>query len=135
MTIRRFKVAPGDRMFAAITQLAPQLWKITITDLTRHESHSTTVPYSSTQDTAEWIEETPIVVGSGAGFAPLPNLSSPGFDRATTNGRPARLKPSEEIDLTNSRGRVIGAPSAPDRDRDGFNACAWARACSAPAGS
>lgn len=131
-TIPKLKVGPGNRMRAAITESSPQVWKITITDLTRHESFSKTVPYSSSQDTAEWIEETPLIVGQGAGFAALPTLSTPSFDRATVNGHAAHLKRSQEIDLTNSHNKVIGLPSAPDRDSDGFNACAWARACRAP---
>jgi hypothetical protein len=35
---------------------------------------------------------------------------------------------------TGTEGRVIGAPSAPDPDADGFNACTWATSCSAPSG-
>lgn len=130
--IAKLKVGPGDRMHAAVREVSPQLWKITITDLTTKQSFSTTVAYSSSQDTAEWIEETPLVIGAGTGFAPLPNLTSPSFDQASTNGHPAHLTASQEIDLTGSGGKVIGAPSAPDRNRDGFNACTWARVCSAP---
>jgi hypothetical protein len=37
--------------------------------------------------------------------------------------------------LTDSSGKVIGAPSAPDSDRDGFSACTWATSCAAPGGS
>jgi hypothetical protein len=131
-TIPTLKVAPGNRMRAAITETAPQVWKIMISDLTRKESFSKTVPYSSSQDTAEWIEETPLIVGSNAGFAALPNLTAPSFDRATVNGHLAHLNRSQEIDLTNSRGKEIGVPSPPDRASDGFNACAWARTCRAP---
>lgn len=134
-TIRTLKLAAGNRMRAAITELAPQLWKITITDLTTKHSFSTTTAYSSTQDTAEWIEETPLVLGAAPGFASLPNLTSPAFDRATTNGHPAHLVPSQEVDLTDSGGRVIGSPSAPDRNEDGFNTCTWARTCPAPRAS
>jgi Peptidase A4 family len=131
-TIQKFRVAPGDRMHAVVSESAPGVWRISIRDATKKESFSKTVSYTSTQDTAEWIEETPLLLGTGAGFAPLPNLTSPAFDRATTNGRPAHLARSQEIDLTNSGGKVIGAPSAPDPNRDGFNACTWTRICAAP---
>jgi len=43
--------------------------------LTTGQSFSTTVPYTSTHTTAEWIEETPLLIGTNAGFASLPNLS------------------------------------------------------------
>jgi hypothetical protein len=93
------------------------------------------VPYSSSHLTAEWIEETPLLLGTNAGFAALPSLTSPAFDLATVNGLPANLNPAEEMDLIDSNNHVIGTPSAPDPDADGFNACTWATACSAPSGS
>jgi hypothetical protein len=109
------------------------VWDITIQDVTRGESFSTTVPYSSSHATAEWIEETPLEIGTNAGFAALPNLTNPNFDLGATNGAPVTLKPSEELNLIDSSGKVIGAPSAPDSDLDGFGACAWATTCTAPA--
>jgi hypothetical protein len=111
------------------------VWTVTIKDLTNGQSFTTTVPYTSTHATAEWIEETPLIIGTGAGFAALPNLNSPAFDLATTNGAPASLKASEEMQLIDSSGNVIGAPSAPDPDTDGFNACTWAGTCTAPGSS
>jgi hypothetical protein len=137
LTISNMRVAAGDRMFASIGEVVPnsEVWTITIKDLTRNESYSVTVPYSSTYATAEWIEETPLIIGTGGGFAALPNLASPAFDLATTNGKPASLQASEELQLIDSNGKVIGDPSAPDPDRDGFNACAWAGTCAAPSGS
>jgi hypothetical protein len=137
LTISNMSVSPGDQMHASISEVVSDsnLWKITIQDLTKNETYSTTVPYSSTHDTAEWIEETPLILGTNAGFAALPNLTSPNFDLATTNGQPANLKTSEQMQLIDSNGNVIGAPSAPDPDSDGFNACTWASTCSAPSSS
>lgn len=126
------RIRPGNHMHASITQILPEVWKITLQDLTTGQSHTTRVPYSSTQDSAEWIEETPLILGANAGFAALPQLSSPDFDRAAVNSSPVHFKAPQAIDLINSSGRVIAVPSAPDGDRDGFNACTWARACTAP---
>jgi hypothetical protein len=137
LTISNMNISPGDRMQASLAEVVPDsnVWTITIKDLTQNESYSTTVPYSSTHDTAEWIEETPLEIGTDAGFAALPDLTSPDFDLATVNGAPANLTTSEEMDLIDSNGNVIGAPSAPDPDNDGFNACTWAATCSAPGSS
>jgi hypothetical protein len=137
LTITSMAVRPGNRMHASIAEVVPNsnLWTITIKDLSNGQSYTMTVPYSSSHLTAEWIEETPLIIGTGAGFAALPNLTRPAFDLATTNGTPAGLKAPEEIQLINSNGKVIGAPSAPDPDADGFNACAWAGTCTAPASS
>jgi len=135
LTITSMTVGAGDHMHAAIaeTVAGSNVWTIALQDVTRNESYSTTVPYSSSHLTAEWIEETPLILGTGAGFAALPNLTSPNFDLATTNGSPANLKASEEMLLTDSNGNVIGTPSAPDSDLDGFGACTWATSCSVPA--
>jgi hypothetical protein len=135
ITISNMTVGAGDRMQASIAETVPnsEVWNITLKDVTRGESFAMTVPYSSTHATAEWIEETPLVIGTNAGFAALPNLTNPNFDLATTNGAPANLKASEELDLVNSSGAVIGAPSSPDSDLDGFGACTWATSCTAPA--
>jgi hypothetical protein len=135
--ITSMTVNPGDRMSASVSEVVSNsnVWKITISDLTNGQSFTTTVPYSSTHATAEWIEETPLLIGTNAGFASLPNLTTPAFDLATTNGAPASLKSSEEMDLIDSNSNVIGTPSAPDPDADGFNACTWATSCAAPGSS
>ncbi len=131
ITITNMTVKPGDTMTASIKELIndANAWTITITDTTRNETYSTTVPYSSTHGSAEWIEETPLVIGTNAGFAALPNLSTVPFSSATANGAPANFQAAEEMDLTDSNGSVIGAPSAP-KSSQSFDACAWASSCS-----
>ena len=83
-------VRPGDRIRASITEILPasNVWRITIQDLARGTPHTIRTTYSSTQDTAEWIEETPLILGTNAGFAALPQLTSPRFDQAAVNGHP-----------------------------------------------
>src|SRR5439155_19939882 len=56
-------VHPGDTVTVAIGETVPEVWSITITDVTTGQNWSTTVPYSSTYGTAEWIEETPLLIG------------------------------------------------------------------------
>lgn len=127
-------VKPGDHMYSSITQVEnepDEVWEITLKDLTRKQTFTQEVPYPSTHLTAEWIEETPLVIGtSGTGLADLPNLTKPDFNKATVNGAPADLKSSQRIDLVNSSGKVIGAASAPVDNA--FNDCTWATTCSAP---
>jgi hypothetical protein len=132
VTISGMTVAPGDHMHASISEVVAgsNVWTITLQDVTRGESFSQTVPYSSTHATAEWIEETPLVIGTNAGFAALPNLTNPAWTSATVNGASAGLKASEEMDLIDSNGKVIGAPSAPNATANGFNECTWASTCS-----
>jgi len=132
LTISNITVQPGDHMHASISEVVPDsdVWTITLADVTRGESFTQTAPYPSTHATAEWIEETPLEIGTDAGFASLPDLTNPACTTATTNGAPAGLKASEELDLTDPRGNVIGAPSAPNSAADGFGDCAWAAECS-----
>ena len=127
-------VAPGDHMHSSIAEAVAgsEVWTITLKDVTRNESFTQTVPYPSTHATAEWISETPLIIGTGAGLAALPNLTTTPFTSGTTNGQNAGLKSSEEMQLVDSNGKVIGAPSAPNSTTDGFNTCTWATSCPAP---
>jgi hypothetical protein len=132
ISISNMTVSPGDHMHASISELAndADVWNITIQDVTKNESFSTTVPYPSTHATAEWIEETPLEIGTNAGFAALPNLTNPAFSSGTVNGAAVKLTPSEEMQLIDSGGNVIGTPSAPNAAGSGFDACTWATTCS-----
>jgi hypothetical protein len=133
ISIGNLKIRPGDHMRASIAETikGSEIWRITLQDLTRHQTFKKTVPYTSTHATGEWIEETPIVIGTNAGLADLPKLSRTTFDRARVNGSSAHLKSPERIVLTSGR-KVIGSPSAPDPQRNGFALCAWAASCRAP---
>jgi len=132
VAISNFPVSPGDHMHAAISEIVPNsnVWTITLQDVTKGTSFSTTVPYVSTHATAEWIEETPTEIGTGGvGLAALPNLSNPSFTKGTVNGANANLQSSEAIQLIDSNGNVIGTPSAPNAAKNGFSVCTWATSC------
>lgn len=130
LQITSMTVKPGDQMHASISQAAPEVFDVTIQDVTQNESYSTTVPYPSTMDTAEWIEETPLEIGTNAGFAALPNLTDPAFNSLTVNGANPNLTSAEQIQLTDSSGNVIGTPSAPNSTGNGFSECTWTSTCS-----
>ena len=132
ISISNMTVSPGDHMHASLSEVVndADVWNITITDVTKNETFTTTVPYPSTHATAEWIEETPLEIGTNAGFAALPNLTNPAFSSGTTNGSPVKLTTAEEMQLIDSGGNVIGTPSAPTGGGSGFDACTWATTCS-----
>jgi len=130
-------VAPGDRVSVSIASSLPEVWGITFKDLTNGHGFTETVPYPSTMDSAEWIEEAPVEIAAGsapisAGEAALPNLTADNFDLAKLNGHGAGLKPAYEIQMVNSTGGVLASPSAPDSDADGFDVCTYSSNCSAP---
>ena len=131
LIINNLNISPGDHMHADISEVVPNsnVWTVTLTDVTKNQTFTQSVPYSSTHATAEWIEETPLLLGANAGFAALPNLTNPAFTSAKTNGANANLQTPEQMDLIDSNGKVIGAPSAPNATHDGFSACTWASTC------
>jgi hypothetical protein len=126
-------VRPGDRVRANIREKVPGLWIITVSNLTTGKSWTKQRPYSSTHLTAEWIEETPIVAGTGGtGFAALPNLTQAHFDNVTANNVNPRLKSSERVFLAPDGTHIIGSPSLPQADGNGFGVCTWATSCAVP---
>ena len=133
LTISKIRVRPGDHMHANISESVKNanVWRISLRNVTRNQTFRRTIPYTSTHATAEWIQETPVIIGTGAGFADLPNLSRTTFNRARVNGRAAGLRFSERMLLT-SGNKVVGTPSAPDRQHDGFALCSWASRCAVP---
>ena len=135
MVIASLPVHPGDRMHADIAEnvAGSDVWTIVLTDRTTGRTFKTTTPYSSSQLTAEWIQERPTLIGAGGTtLAPLPKLTNPAFDLGKVNNAAAGLKVAQEIQMTNASGVVIGTPSAPDRDTDGFRACTFTTTCAAP---
>jgi Peptidase A4 family len=128
---RGFPVAPGDLMYSNISEGAPGSWTIVLKNLTRGTTFSINVTYTSTHATAEWIQEPPLVIANGtSGQATLPNLSRIAFYRTTTNGAPAGLTASEEMQLVTSDGSLFGDPSGPNDNA--FNLCSWATTCPVP---
>jgi hypothetical protein len=128
-------VRPGDHIHADIRELvsSSNVWTITLTNTTTGANFTTTVPYSSTKGTVEWIEETPLLIGTNAGFSTMPNLSAANFDNARTNNATAALNQNEQINLVTSTGATVATPSAPDVEADGFNVCTFATTCAPPA--
>ncbi len=134
--IANFPVSAGNVIHVDITETSVGLWSITIQNQTTGQTFKQSTPYSSTYATAEWIEETPVVIDNSGSVTvgPMPGLSTVNFDLSATNGKPAGLKASEEIQLIDSNRAPLATPSVPDPpDTDGFNVCAFAAACAAPA--
>jgi hypothetical protein len=127
-------VHAGDVITCTIGEAVPEVWNITLKDVSDGQSFTQTVPYPSSYMTAEWILETPVVINtSGAsGIAAMPNLSPTHFSLATVNGHSARLNPAEGLQLIDSSGATLATPSAPSPGSDGFNDCTYAGSCPAP---
>ncbi|MHB8573385.1 MAG: G1 family glutamic endopeptidase [Candidatus Dormibacteria bacterium] len=128
----------GDQVFASIAPASAAsdgYWTITLQDLTTRRTITQTIPYTSTETSAEWILETPLSVGTGAGITVLPNLTTgsvPGttFTSPVANGRPVHLGPDQAMVLQGTSGSTA-TPSAQGPSGD-FNVCAWAYSCAGP---
>ena len=130
-------VDAGDRVRVEIVEstLTPEVWTITITNVSTGGSFGITLPYVSTYGTAEWVIETPIVISDDGGISvgPMPNLAIVHFDNATANGLPAGFVVAEQMRLVDFDLSLISAPSLPDLDADGFNDCTYRKSCPTPA--
>jgi hypothetical protein len=125
-------VAPGQRVFVGIKESKPGVWRIVIKNLTTGQVFAKTVPYTSSMDTAEWIEETPLVIGGGgSGLAHMPNLGVVKFRQSTLNTANPGFRAIDEMQLSNS-GQILATPSAPNSTTNGFNDCTYATTCAAP---
>ena len=115
--------------------VSSQIWLLSMDDLTTGKSWSTTVTYSSSLLSAEWIEEAP----SSGTVLPLANFGTMNFDAGTVNsGSSPNLQGSQGVIMLDPYGQSAN-PSGPDPDSDGFNAC-WSAthtlaSCTAPATS
>ncbi len=127
-------VSAGNKISVSIAESTstPGQWSIVIKNLTTHKSFSTTQTYSSSMDTVEWIEETPLEIGTtGSGIAAMPNLTTVHFLNAKYNGAAAGLQTVDEMQLDNNN-MIEATPSAPGAKMVAFNDCTWKTSCPAP---
>jgi hypothetical protein len=109
-------VAPGDRMSAALAKGRTGDWTITLDDLTTGRKFSAAVPYGGSGDSAEWIEEAPVLDGVQTTLA---DFKSAAFSGARVDGAPADLLSTQAIDMIGASG-VIAHPSLPGATADDF---------------
>jgi hypothetical protein len=126
-------VRAGNKIKVTISVTStPGDWSIVIDNLTTGKAFSTTTAYSSSEDTVEWIEETPLEIGTtGTGVATMPNLTTVHFTNATYNGANPKFQTIDEMQLDNSS-MIEATPSGPGPKLNSFNDCTWATTCSAP---
>jgi len=120
-------VHAGDTVAVDIRQVVPAVWTITVK--VNGTTFTQTIPYPSTLSTVEWIEETPVVIGTdGTGVAAMPDLTKTTFANAKVNNANANLIPAEEIDLV-AGGKTLVKPSAPSGGNS-FSVCTHTTSCS-----
>lgn len=125
-------VHPGNTIKVSISEISTEKWSIVIDNVSTADSFSTTQVYPSTMDTAEWIEETPLEIGtSGTGLAAMPTLGTVHFRDAQLNGANPSFQTIDQMQLADDS-TILATPSAPNKALDGFNDCTYATTCAAP---
>lgn len=106
-------VSPGDSITAAISEVAPGSWLMTITDNTTGQTYSNTVGYSSSHSSVEWIQEDPSY--STNRLVPFDNFGSVTFTGAAATSSGTSLTPgsanASPIVLVNRSGTALATPS------------------------
>lgn len=131
IAISNMPVSPGDAFHADIRELGAagsNVWTITLTNVTRNQTFTQTVPYASGHGSAEWITETPLLLGTNAGFSVMPNLGTVSFTNAQTNSGSADLVAPEKIELMSGSTKIV-EPSNP-LSATSFHDCVWSSTCS-----
>jgi len=114
-------VGAGDTVTVTITERATGLWDITIANDTTGQRYTTSVRYTSTHSSAEWIQEVPSV---GRGLLPLDDFGTLRFTDASAirDGQTVDLASSaaKPITMINSAGQALAQPSAVGADGHSF---------------
>ena len=73
-----FSVSPGDLITTTIALLpnTTDQWQITLTDATTGQTYTNTLTYTSSQNSAEWIQEMP---STSSGYVPLDQFGTANF--------------------------------------------------------
>ncbi|MEY2454335.1 MAG: hypothetical protein QOD92_3909 [Acidimicrobiaceae bacterium] len=129
ISITSVAVKAGDTVFVDIREAAANSNVWTILVKVNGKQFSTTLPYSSTHATVEWIVETPLIIGTdGTGVAAMPNLAKETFTGATVNGTNAAITAAEQIVLQDGNGKRLATPSKPTGGNR-FSVCTYAKTC------
>lgn len=106
-------VKPGDSITASISEAATNQWTITITNVTTGKVFSTSVSYTSSYSTAEWIQEDPSYASGG--LVPFDSFGTASFSgsSATYGGSSVNLTAGNAyaIKMVDSANNAVATPS------------------------
>jgi hypothetical protein len=128
-------VNPGDHVSVTITSTGSNEWSISMSSSgTDNWTWSTTVPYTSSESSAEWILEAPTLVAAQTLIAPVGTVSfGPTSTWNDASGSGQTIAAGKPTQIVLSPGAVDEAtPSALASNGESFNDCAYAQSCAAP---
>lgn len=125
-------VSPGDKISVDIHTTGGNVWVVNLTDGTRW-SFSITLNYTSSENSAEWIQEAPTLVvqtiPEGVGtvqFGPVSTYTDGSGTHTIAAGSPTLINESPIGVVNEATTSNLGA------DGQSFNVCVYAQSCAAP---
>lgn len=113
LAISNLPITAGDNMTASLNKVGTDSWTIAITDNTTGKSFTTTVQYTSSLSSAEWIEEDP---SNTSGLVPLDTFGAVTFTNGATtvNGTSESISAASgsPITMVDTKGKAIVTPGA-----------------------
>jgi hypothetical protein len=126
-------VSPGDAVAVAISQASPGQWAISIKDPTEGWTWSKTIPYASTESSAEWILEAPTVIAQSILAGTGTTTFGPTSTFTTASHGTQTIAQGDPTAIALSPGLINEAtPSALAADGQSFDVCAYKQTCPAP---
>lgn len=117
-------VHPGDAMTVTLTQQGSGSWQISIVDKTTTQQFQTTVQYTSSLSSAEWIEEAPSAASAGLHVITLDNFGSVQVSNAmtTSGGKQQTIAQAggQAVTMYGRGGQPLASPSALGADGGSF---------------
>ena len=114
-------ISAGDSVTVSITQQSGNDWLISMKNNTTGGTYNTTVQYSSSNSSAEWVQEAPSV---GRGLVSLDQFGVLQFSRASAvrDGKQMSLSAlgAKAITMINGQGQAIAQPSTISSDGSSF---------------
>ena len=121
--ITNLNVSAGDSITASLVETSTNQWLITITDNTKNKTLSSSLTYTSSNSSAEWIEEDPSYI-SGQQI-PLDNFGTVSFSSSSTtiNGTIEGIQAAnaDSVTMINANNQDIATPSAVGADGASFS--------------
>lgn len=122
-------VTPGDVVTTSINQGSGTNWTIAMTDAGKW-SYSTTVTYSSSRNSAEWILEAPTLIAVQTLMAPVGTVHFGPNSTFTAGGGSQTIASGSPTTVILSPGLINEATPGPlASDGQSFNVCAYAQTC------
>jgi hypothetical protein len=125
-------VNPGDSISVDIHNVSGNTWTIDMSDA-GHWTYSHTLTYTSSESSAEWIQEAPTLVAAQTTPAPVGTVHFGPTSTDTVAGATSTIAAGNPTLINESPGGVNEATTSPlASDGQSFNVCVYAQTCAAP---